>query len=364
VTPLSERDFRAVLDFVGEAYDAQDRDEFRAVLLPGFQRLVPSDYASYNELLGAAPIATLAEPALPDWALPIWERHAGENPLLRRFLATRDGRAIRFSDVAPASELSRLPLFQELYTPLGVRHQVAFVLPSTPELTIATVLSRGSRDYGERDLKVLELSRPHLIQAYRAAEVRERLTAALAGLRAGLDADGNALLLLDAAGAVEFASAAAVELLGAVGEEPRVGSPLGGALGEWAGGDEAAGTVEVMAGADALLVRRLRAGTLRVLLLERATRALSVEALRNLGLSGREAEVLHGLARGTTTPDLAERLGIAPRTLAKHVQRINAKLGVEGRAQAIATAWAAASAPLAAVAAPSNGGASSSPSPA
>jgi DNA-binding CsgD family transcriptional regulator len=358
VAQLGERDFRAVLDFLGEAYDAQDRAEFRAVMLPGFRRLVPSDYAAYNELLGTTPLATIAEPALPDWSLPVWAEHAGENPLLQRYLATRDGRAVRFSDVAPASELRRLPIFEHLYTPLGLSHQVAFALPSTPELTIAMALSRGGSDYSDRDVKMLELTRPHLIQAYRAAELRERLTAAVAGLQAGLDADGTALLLLDGDGSVALASEPAAALLGPLGSEPRVGLPPGGPLGAWLEGEESSGTigegeaVSDVPGDDAearpqpLLVRRLRSGAQTVVLLEPAGHALSVESLALLGLSPREAAVLHGLAVGSGTPQLAIDLGISPRTVAKHVQRINAKLGVTSRAQAIATAWAAGGKPL------------------
>lgn len=43
---LSDRDYRAALDFVGEAYDAQDREEFRAAILPGFRHLVGCDWSS------------------------------------------------------------------------------------------------------------------------------------------------------------------------------------------------------------------------------------------------------------------------------------------------------------------------------
>jgi DNA-binding CsgD family transcriptional regulator len=91
-----------------------------------------------------------------------------------------------------------------------------------------------------------------------------------------------------------------------------------------------------------LLVRRIRTDHGTVLVIDRAGRALSLGALRLLGLTEREAAVLHGLARGRSTAALAAELSISPRTVAKHVQRINAKLGVRDRAQAIATAWAAA----------------------
>jgi DNA-binding CsgD family transcriptional regulator len=340
---LLERDFRAVLDFVGEAHDAQDREEFRGMVLPGFRGLIPSEYASYNELRGTTPIATIAEPELPAWAHPTWERYAPENPLLQRYLRSRDGRAVRFSDVAPARELHRLPIFEHLYLPLGIRHQVAFVLPSTPELTIAVVLSRGRRDFAERDMRLLELARPHLIQAYRGATVREQLAATIAGLRTGLDAERTAIVLLDGEGAVGFASQAAVELLGRLDEEPRPGYPLGGALGSWLRQGQARPGEAIEAGGEALLVRRLSSEAGIVVLIDRAARVFSPAALHQLGLTSREAAVLSALAQGLTTQAVARELGISPRTVAKHMQRVHAKLGVRNRAQAVATAWAAAS---------------------
>lgn len=51
-------------------------------------------------------------------------------------------------------------------------------------------------------------------------------------------------------------------------------------------------------------------------------------ALDQLGLTPREAEVLHGLARGEDLGTVAAELEVSPRTVAKHVQHIHAKLGV------------------------------------
>lgn len=47
-------------------------------------------------------------------------------------------------------------------------------------------------------------------------------------------------------------------------------------------------------------------------------------------LTGREREVLNLLAKGETSKALAQRIGIRPRTVQKHVQRIYAKLGAAG----------------------------------
>jgi DNA-binding CsgD family transcriptional regulator len=345
---LSERDLHAVLDFVGEAYDAQDRAEFRSVLLPGIHRLVTSEYVSYNEVeQGTRAAVSIVSPDLPAWAHRAWGRHAAENPLLQNYLRTRDGRSLRFSDVTSSEQLRRTALYEQLYGPLGdLEHQVAFTLPSTPELTIAVALSRAGRDYSERDRRLLELIRPHLIQAYRGAQLRERLVGILGGLRQGLDADGTAIVVVDALGVVGFVSAAAEELLDGLpgSAPPEIGQPLEGPLASWMEGGGGTGSLPIDGQGDALLARSVRGdGGTRVILLERAARVLSLETLAQLGLTPREAEVLHGLARGEDLGAVATELEVSPRTVAKHVQHIHAKLGVSNRAQAVATAWAATS---------------------
>ncbi len=55
---------------------------------------------------------------------------------------------------------------------------------------------------------------------------------------------------------------------------------------------------------------------------------------RRLNLTTREAEVLLWLARGKSNRDIAEILGLSPRTVNKHLEVIYAKLGVENRAAA------------------------------
>lgn len=52
-------------------------------------------------------------------------------------------------------------------------------------------------------------------------------------------------------------------------------------------------------------------------------------------LSAREIEVLGLLVRGLTAPQVGQRLGIAPKTAANHVQNLYAKLGVTTRAAAV-----------------------------
>jgi DNA-binding NarL/FixJ family response regulator len=57
-----------------------------------------------------------------------------------------------------------------------------------------------------------------------------------------------------------------------------------------------------------------------------------------LGLTSREGEVLTWLSKGKTNRDIAQILGLSPRTVDKHLEQIYAKLGVENRTAAAAIA--------------------------
>ncbi|WP_315780648.1 MULTISPECIES: response regulator transcription factor [unclassified Bradyrhizobium] len=56
------------------------------------------------------------------------------------------------------------------------------------------------------------------------------------------------------------------------------------------------------------------------------------------GLTTREGEVLSWLSKGKTNRDIAQILGLSPRTVDKHLEQIYAKLGVENRTAAAAIA--------------------------
>jgi DNA-binding NarL/FixJ family response regulator len=63
-----------------------------------------------------------------------------------------------------------------------------------------------------------------------------------------------------------------------------------------------------------------------------------IQLLQQLGLTGREAEVLLWLSRGKANREIGQILGISPRTVNKHLEQIFVKLGVENRASAAARA--------------------------
>ena len=61
-----------------------------------------------------------------------------------------------------------------------------------------------------------------------------------------------------------------------------------------------------------------------------------IEFYSEFGLTTREGEVLSWLRKGKTNRDIAQILGLSPRTIDKHLEQIYAKLGVENRTAAAA----------------------------
>jgi DNA-binding CsgD family transcriptional regulator len=181
------QDDATLLELVGDLCGLLDLVELRVGLLDALHRAVPSDYVSLNDIgPGRGEAVSIMQPDAPSLRAR-WAWHAHENPLLRQHKRTRDGRAYRFSDVIGTEELHALPLYREVYRPLGVEHQLAFTLPAGPERVLAVALSRCTDDYTDAERDFVNRARPYLIQVYLNALAYDALRSERAGLAAAPD---------------------------------------------------------------------------------------------------------------------------------------------------------------------------------
>jgi DNA-binding CsgD family transcriptional regulator len=211
----------------------------------------------------------------------------------------------------------------------------------------AVELCRDQRDFSERERLLLSLARPHLCQAASNAEAFARVRG---GFARGLESSGGAVVALAPDGRVRVMSPAARARLAAYfGAAPRRGDRLPEMLDRWVRHHVVtAGRTDdlppprvplVIEGEGRRLVVRLLQDQAQPLaLLDEQQTASDPAALERFALTRREAEVLAWVAEGKPNADIGTILGARPRTVAKHLERIYQKLGVETRVAAAAIA--------------------------
>jgi DNA-binding CsgD family transcriptional regulator len=177
---LGPSDYQSVLNFVREIHGIERMDDFPHRAMAGICHLIESDMATYNEIDTRRRRAfILQEPAgaIGDAQVQTFERLAHQHPLITHYARTRESRPRKISDFLSLTEFGRLDLYQEFFRDVAVKYQMAVTIPSSDALVIGIALNRARRDFSERDRSVLDLVRPHLVQAYRNIAERSALRA-------------------------------------------------------------------------------------------------------------------------------------------------------------------------------------------
>jgi DNA-binding NarL/FixJ family response regulator len=215
---------------------------------------------------------------------------------------------------------------------------IIFMTGLTESEDVVRGLEAGGVDYVTKPLQLSEV----------VARIRVHLTGArrTQSAQAALDTAGRFLLATDMEGELQWATPQAASLLGQLtppgdGEETSATCPWVVAwLAE--GADHAPGSIAATLGEGPLLqfvyVGRMAPDEILFRIQEMRSSTEEVRLRDRLGLTAREAEVLLWIGHGKGTKDIAEILGMSPRTVQKHLEQIYAKLGVENRAAAAAIA--------------------------
>ncbi|CAG9164412.1 response regulator transcription factor [Cupriavidus pampae] len=180
----------------------------------------------------------------------------------------------------------------------------------------------GACDYVTKPVEIAEVVarvRSHASKARLARSAREAVF-------------GSTVPMLAAAGGrVAWINGSAVALLESVGWPPcKANDPLPAGL--------SLALTEPGAPWHGLRLRALTAETADVMVVELARADLPTRVTEASSLTPREAEVMLWVARGKTNRDVAEILGMSPRTVNKHLEHVYEKLGVETRTAAVAAA--------------------------
>jgi DNA-binding response OmpR family regulator len=223
----------------------------------------------------------------------------------------------------------------------GLDHvPIIFMTGLTETEHIVRGLEAGGVDYVTKPIVVEEMLariRVHLANA--------RLTQSA---RAALDVSGRYLLAVNGVGKIMWATPQAQKLLSdALSAESDDDVVLPDPIPQWLdqarkgkAGSKAA-IMTALPGNEALRLQymgRLGSHEFLLRLAKDSSTETPTEFSSELGLTTREGEVLSWLSKGKTNRDIAQILGLSPRTVDKHLEQIYSKLGVENRTAAAAIA--------------------------
>ena len=204
---LPERELHGLLELLGEVHHAEDLAGFRTALLDVLPRIIPAAYTSYNEVGGdGTPLVALVTPEPPRGSSPMGPLRPPEPARAAPPGHARPARAPALGRHVDGA-FRELELYHEVFVPLGVEHQLAVTLPAPPRLLIGLVFADAD-DFTDAQRRLLDLARPHLIQAHANATLRERMHDVLKAVEAGLDDIGEAIVVTDARDRIAFATEA------------------------------------------------------------------------------------------------------------------------------------------------------------
>ena len=350
---LAERDVEALLDFLGKIYRLDNLGGFVETLLAALPLLVPAEVVAFSDMRSDPNLSkNLTNPSglVPPILNEAFQRHINGHPVLTHNVTTGDGSAVRFADFLTQRKHRELALYNEFFRQLGIEDGLCIALAIPKPRVVGIGLHRDRWSFTERDKLVMNLVRPHLVQAWRNAKAVERLQGQIGLIRKALEMTDRGVMALDPSGRTRFATPRARSLI----EEFFGGFSLRRlpeVLECWLrrqqallGSKEVAPALtplEIVREGKRLLGRLIPDDGINWLLLDEKITEIRSASLTRLGLTRRESEILVWVAQGKTNGEIASILGVSPRTVHKHMEHIFVKFGVETRTAAARVAFRA-----------------------
>ncbi len=332
---LSEHDASALLAFVSGLRNLDDPLPFPPRLVAGLRTLLAADFVNYAEI----------DPLARASILHVWHDADGEGGIASgndgdvacsrdhwwsvrpthptfgyRIVSGNWTTARKVSDFVTLPEFRRTPIYDAYYRG-ELDHWLDIGLASEPARSRLFVFTRFHKDdFDERDRLIAALLQPHLAERAEEAEAALRAAEAMAAIEDGTIEEARRVVLCSASGGIEFGSASSRALLR-----------------HYLGLDNGRVPTSVLArreltlrdGDRSLQIRIARTGNLHLLMLEE--RDARIEKL-----TARERQVLERVLLGKGNDAIALELSIAPATVAKHLEHVYRRLGVQNRTAAAA----------------------------
>ena len=217
MTRLRQRDLTVFSHALSVLYADVSAGTLSDRILGSLRTLFDCDFASFSllDLREGRFHAFAIDPVVSAWpGTETHQRHLPTDPAASYIKRTRRPQAVKISDFVSLRQYRNLSVYTEVFGPVGCDRRLGFADQSAGPVSLVSTLNRKGRDFSEEERTLLDLLRPHLLQANTHAHAGKRLNAAHARERARLaDLSGAGLAELDAAGRVVWLTPRAETLL-------------------------------------------------------------------------------------------------------------------------------------------------------
>lgn len=300
------------------------------------QPFLPCDYYGYHEFTKFTPVRSVVSPNYrPD--LQAFVEFMHQHPSINAMRAHKSDSTVKVSDFLALPQWKRTDLHHYLFRPENQNYQLAFITQD-PDLELGLALNRSRGDFTEEERQMLDLIRPHLIQAFHNSRL-------FSSLSIGLDQQNRGSIVATRSGKISFMTQNARQYLERYAGEIK-GDLLPDTVRPWlqtrlqTSDSMRLDELQLPCENGRLTIRALSSvlDEEQHLVLQEKKEDQGFEKLCQLGLTRREAEVLFWVSQGKRNSEIGMILGTRPRTVTKHLERIFQKLGVETRTAATAIA--------------------------
>ncbi len=345
------RDATALI--IAACHQGHPPERLKAEVLTRLQRVLPVDAVWWATSDPATLLFTQAfRQGLPDRSIPyfVGNEFLGHDVNRWTELAQDPGGVATLSG-ATNGDPQASARFRDLFQPLGLGDELRAVLRTGDACWGLMCLHReANRPFSEADEQLVRRLAPHLAEGIRAGLL-------MPGTVASAVADSPGLVILDQAGELVTATAAAQAWFAELGHDGHAGPPVpaevstaaallhrGDVIGR-AGSGSAVPRLRVRTEAGRWIV--LHASWLQLAEAEDPQIAVIIEIaapaevatviMQAYGLTERERTVTGLVCRGRSTGQIAAELWISPDTVQDHLKSVFDKTGVRSRREVIAT---------------------------
>jgi len=343
---LGSKDLRLALQFLHEHCTPDTIDRFISKALEGLFHLFPCIVANYGEIDRDRQTGSLVSYP-PQFATPQKNNDALSMGFqeLGSLFQNRTGAAVRLSALVSDTKFKRTRMFQEHFRPFGGLDLLVIQQDRTDGLAEFFSLFRQGY-FSERDQAILDVVAWPLQAALMNARALSYLSDHRVVLEAGLRNSGWSTLTVSRQGRILRDTPEARRMLSFHFASSAPNNHLPDDLCRWiTASRDVSESLYCTAAAEPAPLSIATSGTLLVirmllhpsgclLLMREEDENSEWKPLMELGLTEREAQVLHLIAMGKTGPEIAILLGISHNTVRKHTSQIFIQLRVETRTAA------------------------------